>query len=713
MNEDLLQQLIIDTVKTHPGKKFRRRELYNYLKIKKLNYGEFKLMLDRLEQSGELERMKGRKYVTPDKGGILSGVFYASRSGGGSVRLPDGEKVIIRRGGINSAMSGDTVQVKILRKKGFGSSQMAEVLKIVERSKQPLIGVFKQFGNTSFVVPQGDRFTRNLFVNDSHGLDIKDGDLVVCTVEIPSTVHSHPVCSITEVLGDPDAPGVDVLALARRYELPVAFPGEVIGESERVSADLTPDIIAQRRDIRDTVTFTIDPEDAKDFDDAISISHLSGGRFELGVHIADVSHYVTPESAMDREARERGMSCYLVDRVIPMLPERLSNDLCSLKPGEDRLTKSIFVLIDGTGTVVKREIANTVINSSMRLTYQQVQAWLDSDRSDGGGDIPPGVGESLRVLSDLTDILIERRNERGSIDLEIPEAKVILDDRNRPVDIVKRGRLKSHRMVEEAMLIANIVTAETLAGIHAPFLYRIHDRPDEKAMETYSEIVHSLGYNFNPAKSQDQRYIQQFLTSLSDTAHEQTLNMLLLRSMKKAGYSPRNIGHFGLGLETYSHFTSPIRRYPDIIVHRQLDRYTGTRKENLPDHELVYYESLGEHLTRREIVIDSAERDSIRMKTAEFMRQYVGEEFTGTITGIIPIGMFVELDQFFVEGLIHVSNLDDDYYEIDRTGIMMVGRRTGKRYTIGDRLNVIVLSAVKERGEVNFMPVAPVRRRKK
>jgi len=396
-----------------------------------------------------------------------------------------------------------------------------------------------------------------------------------------------------------------------------------------------------------------------------------------------------------------------------MLPERLSGELCSLRPNEDRLTKSVFAVLDAEGNILSSEIADTVINSHMRLNYQQVQAFLDATGDYEAELIPGEVRESLIVLSDLTDILNRRRAERGALDFELPETRIILDKNGRPKDILKRVRLKSHRMVEELMLLANTATASALGEAKAPFLYRSHDTPDSEKLEIFGDIAQSLGYDFRPSLAESQIYIKSFLESLRGKRHERILNMLLLRSMKKAVYSPHNLGHYGLALPTYAHFTSPIRRYPDLILHRQLNRYILGNGASPENHDIPYYENLGNHLTSREITTDSAERDSVKMKIAEFMQAHLGEEFNGNVSGIIPIGFFVELDEYFVEGLVHVSSLDDDYYEIDEHGVAMVGRNKGRRFMIGDRVMVIVARADKERGEVDFMVVEKEKNRGK
>jgi ribonuclease R len=540
----------------------------------------------------------------------------------------------------------------------------------------------------------------------------KEGDLVVCRAEEEAPAYTHPMCTITEILGPPDAPGMDVLIIIKKHALPLRFPEEVIAESKGIPADLSEEIVSRRRDIRGMVTFTIDPTDARDFDDAVSISRREDGGFDIGVHIADVAHYVPENSAVDLEARGRGMSCYLVDRVIPMLPERLSNELCSLRPDEDRLTKSVFASLDKDGNVLDYEIANTVMHSTKRLTYGQVQVFLDGHPEGIGTDIPPEVGDALRALSDLTDILVRRRMERGALDFDIPETGVILDTEGKPVKIVRRDRFKSHRMIEEAMLLANTITALALGDAGAPFLYRIHDEPDMEKMTDYADIARALGHDFKISRASDPVYLQSYLDSIKDSRNERVLNMLLLRSMKKAVYSPHNIGHYGLALPVYAHFTSPIRRYPDLIVHRQLDRFiigNGQKKSR----DLSFYEELGSMVTESEIRTDAAARDSIKMKTAEFMQRHLGEEFDGSVSGIIPIGFFVELDDVFVEGLVHVSTLDDDYYEVDDLGVSLIGKNKGRRFMIGDRVRIVVARTNKERGEVDFMVVETPKKRRK
>lgn len=742
MNDERLKSLILESIRGLEKGRVRRRELYNRIGIRGLDYNEFKRVLTELESSGEVSRLNGRSFAMPDRAGIVTGEFIASRHGGGFVRPATGEPVYIRRDDTGGALPGDRVQVRLTRRGHVGINRAGEVTAIVERSRRPIVGVYRRVGRTAYVVPRDKVHVENLLVTGGDDLGPRDGDIVVCRAAAKDLGYSIPACEVVEVLGAPDAPGMDVLIITRKHALPIRFPDDVMEESRAIPDDLDPETLASRLDLRDTITFTIDPEDARDFDDAISIERLNDGGWNIGVHIADVSHYVREDSASDLEARERGMSCYLVDRVIPMLPERLSNELCSLRPDVDRLTKSVLARLDRDGAIVSKRIANTVIHSRARLTYERVQAFLDgvpgaSDSpvnvgtsggnggaSDNGvangvtgggnggtgsgtnGAIPSGVRDALRELSALTDILIARRESRGSIDFELPEARVVLDAEGYAVDIVKRDRLKAHRMVEEAMLLANTVTAADLAERGAPFLYRVHETPDPVKLEAYGDIARALGYDFRASLADDPNYIRAFLLSLKGSRNERVLNALLLRSMKKAGYSPSNAGHYGLALPVYSHFTSPIRRYPDLLMHRQIDRYITGDGRGRREHDHAFYEELGAAITGREILTDAAERDSVKMKVAEYMRTHLGEEFTGTISGIIPIGFFVELDAVFVEGLVHVSTLEDDYYEVDEAGVSMIGRNRMRRFTIGDRVRIVVSRADKEHGEVDFVLVA-------
>ncbi len=710
MQDATVKDTVIELLKKSSKSRIRRRQLYKLSAIKGLDYEDFKRVLDDMEAAGTIVRLKGRRFSLPEASGIFTGVFTLARNGGGYIRSEDGVSYYVMPRNAKGALSGDTVRADISRKNRPGYSPTAKVLEIIERSSTPVIGIFRRTVAAEYIMPKDEKLS-SMLVKNAEDFEVKEGDMVVVHIDMPQKGFSKPMCEIVEVLGDPDAPGVDVVAIARQYRLAIEFPEEVLDEVKGLFDDLGEEAFAGRRDNRDTVTFTIDPDDAKDFDDAISISKDDAGNFHLGVHIADVAHYVKDHSRCDREAQKRGMSCYLVDRVLPMLPERLSNDLCSLKPDVDRLTKSVFAVVSSRGDVLSSEIDNTVIHSDMRLTYKQVQTRLDGKTGNGAGDITPEVFEGLTLLSELADLLIKKREDRGTIDFVNPEAKIILDELGKPVDIIKYEQLKAHKMIEEAMILANVITARSLGETEAPFLYRIHDTPDKEKLAGFAETAKALGYSFKASRADDREYIRDFLRSISESNHERTLNMLMLRSMKRARYSISNSGHYGLALKHYTHFTSPIRRYPDLIVHRQLDNYVihGKRSDN---HERDYYDALGDAITQQEINTDNAERDSIKMKAAEFMNGHLGEEFEGTITGMVPSGFWVELDRYFVEGFVHVSNLHNDYYIIDDHGVALVGRSSGHRFMLGDRLKVQVAAADKDKAEIDFMVVAPLSKRK-
>ena len=707
MDTDTLKARIVDALKKDKKSRIRRRQLYKKLNLRDMGYEEFKTVLDDMESRGEIQRMKGRRFALPESVGGFTGTFTLARNGGGRIRTSNGERIPVLPRNANGALTGDTVRATMLKRHREGMSPTARITAILERSTQPVVGVFRRVKKVSYLEPRDKSFRGTMVVIDFAGLRPEEGDLVVARINEQGTEgFSQPVCTLVEILGDPDSPGVDVLAIVRRYQLPIIFPEPVLAEAEALSADIDPTTIAARRDIRDLVTVTIDPVDARDFDDAVSLDVRENGTMVLGVHIADVAHYVTEGSALDEEAKARALSCYLVDRVIPMLPERLSNDLCSLRPNEDRLTKSVFAVVDAEGKVLSSETADTVIHSNMRLTYEQAQAHLEGRKDDGADAITPEVAVLLDGLEALTDLFIELRNKRGALNFNNPESHVYLDDEGRPKDIVRHEQKKAHIMVEEAMILANTVVAKTLAERDAPFLYRIHEPPEAEKLKIYAGIVEALGHTFSVSKAlDDHAYIQAFLLSIKGTARERALNIFLLRSMKRAVYSPNNRGHYGLALKNYGHFTSPIRRYPDLIVHRQLDNYVHGDGGRPGDHDIVWYEELGDHVTEREINSDGAERDSVKMKTAEFMKERLGEDFDGTISSVLPIGFFVEIDDFFVEGLVHVSNLANDYYDLDRAGVSLVGKRTRRKFTLGDRVRVKVAAADKERMEIDFMLV--------
>jgi ribonuclease R len=495
---------------------------------------------------------------------------------------------------------------------------------------------------------------------------------------------------------------VDVASIIHGHELPVEFPDEVEAEAAALHArGITAAELEGREDLRELLVFTIDPADAKDHDDALSIRALEDGTWEVGVHIADVSHYVRPGTALDLEALARGTSIYLVDRVIPMLPHALSSDLCSLRPGEDRLALSVLLTLDGEARVQRHRLVRAVIRSRHKLAYEQAQAVLD-----GGARIDVETDTALGQLVALSRALRRDRQERGSLDFDLPEARVILGSAGEPTDIQRVPRLESHRLIEDFMLLANETVARQGSAARAPFLYRIHEKPDEGRLEQLREFAGTLGYRLGKGTPRD---LQRLLVQAAGRPDEALLATVVLRSMKQARYSEQNAGHFGLAAHHYTHFTSPIRRYPDLVVHRLSGQRFIDRESGGPGNEALA--EIARHSSERERVAVSAERDSVELKKVEFMQRHLGEEFDGTIGGVKAFGFFVLLDAFFVEGLVHVSSLADDYYLFLEDQYALVGENSRRRFRLGDRVRVRVAAVNLEERQIDFLLAAPPARR--
>ncbi|HQT91344.1 MAG TPA: ribonuclease R, partial [Candidatus Kryptobacter bacterium] len=520
------------------------------------------------------------------------------------------------------------------------------------------------------------------------------GDKVVARLLVDK--YSGFSAEVVTVLGEAGDPNVELQSIAAQFNLRKDFPHEVIGEAESITEEISSKEIASRLDLRDELIFTIDPEDARDFDDAVSLKKISDDLLELGVHIADVSHYVREGSVLDAEAYKRGTSVYLTSGVIPMLPHKLSNEICSLNPNVDRLTYSVIMNIRPTGAVVDYKFAKSVIRSKRRFTYEEVQKIVET----GEGDHAATVLEMNKLAKTLAKI----RSRAGSIDFDLPEAKFVLDELGRPVEIIKKMRLDSHRLVEEFMLLANKTVAMHIGkhGVKAkPFLYRIHDLPDPDRIRELAVFVSHFGYNLNYDGTVGQKQLQRLLQSVEGKPEEYLINDIMLRSMAKAIYSEKNIGHFGLAFKYYTHFTSPIRRYPDLIVHRLLHAYESGKE--LPDLRgvkkmLVDVCRLSSEAERHAV---EAERESVKVKQTQFMMDHVGDEFEGTVAGVTSFGMFVEVDDLLVEGLVHVREMDD-YYTFVQGQFQLKGRRSGKVYQLGDRVRVKVLRVNMERHEIDF-----------
>jgi ribonuclease R len=622
-------------------------------------------LLRRMASDGEIVQLRGRRFASPTRVKLTVGRYKGIRRGLGVV-VPDdgGEDILVRAGDAASALDGDRVAV---RPEGRGRNERLQgrVVEILDRGRSTIVGRLHlsetprgrrepAASGPGWVVPEDPAIGRDVIVS-IEGIDARSGDLVVVRVEDWGDTHRGPSGIVETILGKPTDPGVDVLAIIHGHELPLEFPPEAIAEAEvRQARGVRGSDFRDRLDLRDLLTFTIDPADARDHDDALSFRARDDGGAEVGVHIADVSHYVKKGGALDAEASARGTSVYLVDRVIPMLPHALSSDLCSLVPDEDRLTLSVLFQVDDSGEIVDARVAESVIRSRHKLAYETAQAVLD-----GSGHIDEATDAAIRSLNTLAHSLREARRHRGSLDFDLPEARVRLDDQGVPVAVERRERFDSHRLVEDLMLLANETVGRMATRAGIPFIYRIHEPPDEVRIAQVAELAKALGYRPPPKGNPSPKQIQDLLDQAKDRPEGPMFSMLVLRSLKQARYSETDAGHFGLAAKAYTHFTSPIRRYPDLIVHRLVrDLLIGEARGRGPDPGRL--RAIARHSSDRERVAQAAERDSIDLKKVRVMEQHVGSTFEGTISDVREFGFVVLLDDLFVEGLIHVSALDDD-----------------------------------------------------
>ncbi len=624
-------------------------------------------------------------------GSQLEGVIEVNRHGVGFVALPGFDAdVRVPRKKMGMALPGDTVRVKLLGRDG--PRWEGVVTDVRKRSGRIMVGTMVRTRGVCYIEPDDSGAVTEFFVQPELSADAANGEKV--SFRLIDWVHPKalPQAEVVEVLGAAGSHETLMRTILAENQIDAHFDPDVEAAAERIPWAIAPDEIRRRNDLRGERIFTIDPDDAKDFDDALSISRTDQGNWWLGVHIADVSHYVTPDSPLDREARIRATSTYLVDRVIPMLPEKLSNGVCSLRPDEDKCTYSCFMEISEHGKVLDYRIEETVIRSVRRFTYEQVQEIIDGKQDELEGEV--------RELHRLSKMLTAKRFKEGSVDLDTPEPRFKLDADGRPLEVTVKARLDAHRLVEECMLMANRTVAAHIEVLRTalgakrkgkdayPFLYRIHDRPNAEKLANIAENVRPLGIRFDvhPDKPVDPRIINQLLADIKGKALENTINELVLRSMAKAVYGPKNIGHFGLGFKHYTHFTSPIRRYPDVVVHRLLKAY-GARKTAYTYPEL---EEIGFHCSEREKSASTAERDSIKQKQVEYLSERIGQEYDGVVTGVTEKGLFVQLKEIFCDGLVPIRTLDDDYYVHDAQRHMLIGRRRNRQFRLGDEVRVRV-----------------------
>lgn len=661
------------------------------------DFKEFLKLLNRLEQEGQIILTRTHRYGVPERMDLVRGRLQAHPKGFAFLIPEDRDHpdVYIHANDLKSAMNGDTVLVRVSSKSAGGGKLEGEVVRIVHRAVTQVVGVFQNNESFGFVIPDDKRINKDLFIPQEGFGGAVDGEKVVAEIVEYPEGRSAAVGRVIEILGHKDDPGVDILSIIRKHQLPEAFPDEVMAEAQEAPDMIDEaEILSQgRRDLRDKVIVTIDGEDAKDLDDAVNVERLPNGNIKLGVHIADVGYYVRENSKLDEEAYNRGCSVYLVDRVIPMLPHRLSNGICSLNPKVDRFTLSCEMEFNEQMKVVNHDIFTSVIRTKERMTYTNVRKILqgeDPEVTERYADLV----ETFQLMKELALKLRANRMRRGAVDFDFEESKVIVDESGKPVDIVKRERSIAEQIIEEFMLAANETVAEHFHWLKVPFIYRIHEDPDQEKLMNFMAFVANFGYAVKGGKGNKvhPRALQMLLEDIQGTKEQTVISTMMLRSMKQAKYDAESTGHFGLAAEFYTHFTSPIRRYPDLVIHRVIREVIesgGTLSEARMEYLASRMQDIAQQSSERERIAVEAERDTEQLKKAEFMLDKVGEEFPGIISSVTSFGMFIELDNT-VEGLIRLSAMTDDYYHFHEQHMALIGERTSKIYRIGDEVKIRV-----------------------
>ena len=650
------------------------------------------------------EKETGKKQIKTErkKGQYYTGTFISHPRGFGFLEIPEAEEdIFIPEEGIGTALHGDTVQIIVKKDGKDGKRCEGEVVKVLERGTREVVGTYQQCDGFGFVVTDNQRFLKDVFIPAGKSLTAEDGDKVLAEIKDHGNKRRSPEGKIIEILGKPGECGVDVLCVAKSYELPMEFPEKVLKQADRIKETLNEGDFYGREDLRDVVMVTIDGEDAKDLDDAVSLTK-DEEFYHLGVHIADVSNYVQYNSALDKEALKRGTSVYLADRVIPMLPKKLSNGICSLNAGEDRLALSCLMDIDKKGRVVSHRIVESVIHVKERMSYTDVKKILlqeDEELAKRYEELLPMFFQ----MKELSELLRNRRKKRGAIDFDFPESKLVLDENGKVVDIYPYEQNVATRLIEDFMLAANETVAEEYCMLGLPFVYRTHETPDMEKMEVVLEMVHQAGIKVRKGKEEiSPKEVQKILKEIEGMECEPFFARLILRSMKQAKYTVEDTGHFGLAAKYYCHFTSPIRRYPDLQIHRIIKE---TLRGKMTEAKVQHYKEILEEVARQSSAMErraeEVERETVKMKKAEYMKQHIGEAFEGIVSGVTEWGLYVELDNT-VEGLVHVNTLTDDYYSFDKDRYCLVGDMTGRTYTMGQRVKVWVENADENTKTVDF-----------
>jgi len=699
-----VEQQIVEFMRERVYKPMTAFELAEALHIDGDDMESFIDMLTHMEDQGSIIKTRTERYGLPEKMNLATGKLQGKAKGFGFVLQDDPEQadVYVNAADLAGAMHGDRVVARI-HKKQNGTRQEGVIIRILERANTRIVGTLRRQRHFAFVIPDDKRIGQEFFVAQENFQGAEDGQKVVIEIVAYAETWRAAEGRVVEVLGRPEDPGVDILAVVRKYELPEAFPEAVLEESERAPEQISEVELDGRRDLRAKRIVTIDGEDAKDLDDAVCVERLQNGNYVLGVHIADVGYYVKEGSALDQEAFQRGCSVYLVDRVIPMLPPRLSNGICSLNPQVDRLTLSCEMEWTPELRMVRHDIYPSVIRTTERMTYGNVRKILTGEEPELLERYAELV-DDFRLMEEFAMKLRERRILRGAVDFDFPETKMVLDETGKPLEIKKRERSIAEQIIEEFMLAANECVAEHYHWLQAPFVYRIHENPSAEKLLAFNEFIHNFGYHLKGVGNKvHPRSLQELLEKVKGEPEERIVSTVLLRSLKQARYAAESTGHFGLAAEFYTHFTSPIRRYPDLVIHRIIREIAvgGGLSEKRHTYLSTALPDIAQHSSERERVAVDAERETEHLKKIEFMMDKLGEEFDGFVSGVTAFGMFVELDNS-VEGLIHVSYLDDDYYHFHEKQYALIGERTGRTFRIGDTVRVIVDGVSKEQMTIDF-----------
>ena len=706
LGNEKLGTRLLEWFEAHP------KDSYNYLQISqelgifgRANRTDVYDMLNEMAEQGLLKEVSTGRFTLADAERKaeteFQGVFERHHNGIHQVKVEGFEEsFIVYDGDDMQSLTGDIVKIKKIISRRSGNGMQARVVEVLERKEHRFVGVLQQSGRYNFVIPDNRSLDKDIYIPNERIGKAKSGDKVVVKIERWPQFSKNPIGQIIDILGKNGENNAEMHAILAEFGLPYKYPEHVVKAAQKIEAGITEDEIARREDYRNVVTFTIDPADAKDFDDALSLKKLKNGNWEAGVHIADVSHYVQPDTSIDEEAYKRATSIYLVDRTIPMLPEKLCNELCSLRQDEDKLCYSTIFEMDDEANVVNKRIVKTVIRSNRRFNYEEAQQIIETGEGDYKNEI--------LTLDKLAKQLRARRFEAGAVAFDRAEVKFILDDKGKPVDVYFKVAKDSNQLVEEFMLLANRTVAETIGTAlnktskkPKTFVYRVHDQPSSEKLMNLAGMASRFGHKI-PAVGNNKTITQginKLMKDIHDKPEENLLSTLAIRSMAKAIYTTENIGHYGLAFDYYTHFTSPIRRYPDTMVHRLLDRYLNQGGRSVMK---VQYEEFCKHCSDMEQTAAQAERASIKYKQAEYLKDRLGEVFMGTVSGVSEWGFYVELDDNMCEGLVPARDLKDDHYVYDEKNFCLIGRRSHRRFTLGDKVKVQVASVNMERKMIDF-----------